>query len=133
MDFAQVLSKSNNHIEIMVFGVKVESLNSFISQKSNRAWVAYRKRWAKVLKALPTITKVPSISRTIITSYRHRFLDYENIVGGSKPIRDAFESLGWIYNDSMKWSEYQMIQRPWKDKIESTHIRVDIIGDASLS
>lgn len=55
-----------------------------------------------------------------IVSYRHRALDYLNLVGGCKSLIDALVSYCWLRDDSQKWLDdeggYKQVLIPQKEE-----------------
>ncbi|MBI4208557.1 MAG: hypothetical protein HY538_02475 [Deltaproteobacteria bacterium] len=68
-----------------------------------------RKEWEKAIhyeglqgrKVVPH----PRPAQIRIRSYRKRFLDYDNFVGGCKPLLDALKHLNLIVDDTPDWIE----------------------------
>lgn len=89
-------------------------------------WARYKTSWAKALNIVPKMDRIESFSVTHIISDRSRLIDIENLYGGSKPIRDKFERLGWIWNDSPKWSDLTIEQRKVKKGEECTWIKITL-------
>jgi len=89
-------------------------------------WARYKTSWTKALNIVPKMDRIESFSVTHIISDRSRLIDVENLYGGSKPIRDKFERLGWIYNDSPKWSDLIIEQRKVKKGEECTWIKITL-------
>jgi len=68
-------------------------------------WSAYHKykvSWKNALLSVMGHAKSPAPPKVLlhITSYRSRFLDMGNLIGGSKPIPDVLKHLGWIQDDN---------------------------------
>lgn len=87
-------------------------------------WTRYKSDWSKALNIVSKMERVKSFSHTTIVSDRSRLIDIENLYGGAKPIRDKFERLGWIFNDSPKWSSLDLTQRKVKKGEEKTWIKI---------
>lgn len=89
----------------------IKSRNQFhgrhwsVKHKDSREWEwslreAYR-------KPLPEATGRVALK---ITSVRHRYLDYDNLVGGCKGLVDALKRMGAIIDDSPKHVEMSFAQ-----------------------
>lgn len=65
-------------------------------------------------RLLPEAHKEAVKKRMVITSYRKKLLDKDNLYGGAKLIVDSFKTLGFIYDDSFEWLDLVVGQR--KDK-----------------
>jgi len=48
--------------------------------------------------------------KVIITSYRKRLLDKDNLYAGTKPLVDALKKAGLIWDDSPKWINLEVKQ-----------------------
>lgn len=71
------------------------------------------KIWYNLIRAqLPPKESPDHLVRIHIISYRNRFVDQANLIGGSKPLPDALVRLGYLRDDSLKWMEatYQQIK-----------------------
>ena len=104
---------------------KLESLNKFVGKTSEWPWKKYKTAWNQAICALvPSKDKKKIKAYTTIISYRNRLLDKENLYGGSKPIRDELQTLGWIYDDKPGWGDLTVLQCKVPRKEEKTVIRV---------
>jgi len=121
----------DNKTEITV-KQKIESLNQFMPSKTAEQrggimaiinkWDRYKRAWMKALQILPRKKAIEGRVNVKITSKRIRLLDVENLYGGSKPIRDALQTIGWLWNDSPKWGTLEVVQERVKKGEEGTII-----------
>lgn len=94
--------------------VEIKSMNYF-TWKRWYVYAGYKKRIFNALKK--NLGKNESTESTrkkkkiTIVSYRVRTLDYDDFVGGCKPIPDCLKELGWIVDDSPKFVEVNYIQK----------------------
>ncbi len=117
----------------------IKSLNEFLPSKKSierckekgveweylaNKWSRYKVAWSKALNIVEQMERFESFSTTTIVSDRSRLIDVENLYGGAKVIRDKFQRLGWIYNDSPKWSDLILTQRLVKKGQEKTWIKI---------
>ena len=51
--------------------------------------------------------RLPIRKKVIITSYRKRLLDKDNLYAGTKPLVDALKKAGLIWDDSEKWLDLE--------------------------
>ncbi len=98
---------------ILHLDLPILSLNKLLRQH----WQIRRRHIAKWGWAIKTgfIGSPPPAQgrmKVRITSYRARFLDHDNLVGGAKPLVDAMCRQGLIKDDSPAWVEidYQQIK-----------------------
>jgi len=123
---------------------KVESLNKFIfgagsriivSSRTkrftiNRAYTKYRNSWYNNIFALIQTPDQKCQSKAIveITFYKKgQKYDFENFVGGCKPILDALTKLGWIVDDNDKWIEVKYAQLSAKQEKKEVGVNLKII------
>ena len=119
-------------IKMISVPLKIESLNKTLRQHwSKRA--KEKKLWFDHIRAACN-WKPPQAKgkmRVIVTSYRKRLLDTDNLVGGAKGLRDSMKDLGMVMDDSPKWSEWIYEQKLFsefgvaKAKNEVTTIRLE--------
>ena len=73
---------------------------------------ADKKAWLMLIRCSPELAKMksalgPDARRSvIITAYRKRILDDDNLIAGCKHLRDSLIVLGLIVDDNAKWSEF---------------------------
>ncbi len=106
-------SKHFYEIEIAV-RKRIESLNKWqrmhwaLRSKAKKEW------WQEIIAAcngrVPR-KRVKKKKKVVIVSYRKRKLDYDNLVGGGKPMLDALRKLKFIWDDSPEWLEIDYIQK----------------------
>jgi Holliday junction resolvase RusA-like endonuclease len=73
---------------------------------------------------MPKINKKRKMS-VVITSYRKRLLDLDNLVGGAKPLIDALCDMGLIVDDSPDWLDLEVKQ---KQQSIGEHTSIEIKG-----
>ncbi len=98
---------------------KIKSSNQWI-YKSWRAYWSYKKRWFDFLDKEFGKHKGKFFTRVIITSYRVKLLDYDNLVGGIKPILDWLTKNAWISDDNPEEITVTVKQRKLKDVNKET-------------
>lgn len=133
-----IRKETENTIEVFV-NTQIISLNKFLPSKKGierhksksasfeylaDKWQKYKWEWMKSLRVFPPKKREKIIVDTIIVSDRTRLLDYENLVGGSKPIRDFLEQRGWIWNDGPQWGDFKISQRKCEKKDVGTWIKL---------
>lgn len=90
-------------------------------------WEQYKNNWKRSLSVFfPKKNRKEGRVNVTIISDRVRLLDVENLYGGAKPIRDALEANGWLWNDSPKWGELSITQRRVKKGEEKTWIKLEL-------
>lgn len=96
---------------VMRLDFPIRSLNQLLRQH----WATRRKHledWEWAIKAafngLPPRAK--GRMRVRITSYRTKFLDKDNLIGGAKPLVDALRNQGLIKDDSPQHVEIEYHQ-----------------------
>lgn len=91
-----------------------------------RKYTTERDAWAVLLRShLVPRTPPDHRVRVSIHSYRTRYLDYGNLVGGAKPIPDVIVRLGWARDDSPRWMDTAYAQTVVPKEEERTEISIE--------
>jgi len=71
-----------------------------------------RDYYSAIYVAFPVYLSAPKRKKkkVVITSYRKRLLDKDNLYAGAKPLVDALEKAGLIWDDSPKWINLEVKQ-----------------------
>ena len=102
-----------NNVYRIALPIKIKSRN----QLDRQHWAEKRrnkKTYALLIRNQMRLRKVPKAKEEkhtlIITSYRKRKLDPDNLVGGCKQLIDALVDEDFIFDDSAKYIDLQVEQ-----------------------
>ena len=93
-------------IKHLTIPLRVPSSNKW-TFGSRFAYTEHRDQWYKAIGSILGKRDSPAhpYVQAVLISERNRILDYQNLVGGAKPIPDALKHLGWIVDDDpTHWS-----------------------------
>jgi len=97
-------------------------------------YATYKKGWHQQISLrLPQRPKIKKPARAIFLSIRSRYLDTDNLYGGSKPVRDVLRKLGYFWDDNPAWLEYYCFQVKHKERNQTDRTIIGIEWVDSLS
>ena len=112
-------------IEIIV--KKSPSLNKL---KGRWALSNWKKAYLRQMRGYDVVygLKKPKKALLYVCRYAKKALDYDNLVGGCKPLIDAIKELGMIVDDNEKWVKVTYTQTPADNEREFTKVKIKYVG-----
>jgi Holliday junction resolvase RusA-like endonuclease len=113
---------------------KIESLNKWQRWHWAKRSKAKRQWMEEIIVALGATRgihfkrAVPKRMKVVITSYRKRLLDEDNLYGGAKPLLDALCDMFLIVDDSPEWIDLKVNQKQ-QSVGEHTSIKIEEVEE----